>query len=233
MEDLKGVPYKKLSTAFLFRTKYDAQCKCQPHPWEEVSRDRHRLYALEAAKLKGVKVASKDIDALKGKLENAEKVARAEAAKQQEAQAAQIAHLAKLASAKKKAPTAVAKSEAKLEGKSEAKAPVVAAAATPSPLDPAFRAGKIKPGNQAAGLMGPPSPPSATPPAKVTTASATQAPRADALKGAVILRLGANPITTDVPRVQKPAMTMPPIINRRLPAGGGENWRKSAFQPGG
>jgi Protein of unknown function (DUF2865) len=34
MVSLQGVPYKSLGTAFLFRTRYDADCKCRPHPWE-------------------------------------------------------------------------------------------------------------------------------------------------------------------------------------------------------
>ncbi len=222
------MPYKKLSTAYLFRTKYDAQCKCQPHPWEEASRDRHRLYALEAAKLKGTnKVASKDIEALKDKLEKAEKIARVEATKQQESLAAQ-AHLAKLATAKKKSSQPVAET---------AKTPAVTAVApeAPSPLDPAFRTGKIRAGAQAADLMGPPAPATfaAAPVAKVAAASTSGAPRSDALKGAVILRLGASAAAASPPRSQKSVITFPPIINRRPPPISGENWRKSAFQPSG
>ena len=34
MVSLQGVPYKNLGTAFLFRSRYDAGCKCRPHPWE-------------------------------------------------------------------------------------------------------------------------------------------------------------------------------------------------------
>lgn len=34
MVDLNGQPYTELSTAFLYRSKYDASCKCRPHPWE-------------------------------------------------------------------------------------------------------------------------------------------------------------------------------------------------------
>lgn len=34
MVNLKGVPYKSLAKAFLFRTAYDESCKCRPHPWE-------------------------------------------------------------------------------------------------------------------------------------------------------------------------------------------------------
>ena len=52
MVDLRGQPYNKLSTAFQFRQKFDAVCKCNPHPWEQEATDRHRRYAEEAAKTK-------------------------------------------------------------------------------------------------------------------------------------------------------------------------------------
>ena len=65
MEDLKGRPYSKLKTAFLYRTAYDASCKCKSDPWEQEATGRHRMYALEAAKRKGDKVAAKELDELK------------------------------------------------------------------------------------------------------------------------------------------------------------------------
>ncbi|HEX5959466.1 MAG TPA: DUF2865 domain-containing protein [Hyphomicrobiaceae bacterium] len=34
MISLQGIPYKSLGTAFLYRSIYDARCKCRPHPWE-------------------------------------------------------------------------------------------------------------------------------------------------------------------------------------------------------
>jgi uncharacterized protein DUF2865 len=34
MKDLEGRPYSKLERAFLYRTAYFPNCKCQPHPWE-------------------------------------------------------------------------------------------------------------------------------------------------------------------------------------------------------
>lgn len=56
MHDIGGEPYSKLSTAFLFRTTYDASCTCKPHPWEEAALAQHRLYAaLEAKKKAGSK----------------------------------------------------------------------------------------------------------------------------------------------------------------------------------
>ena len=57
MVDLRGQPYNKLSTAFQFRQKFDAVCKCNPHPWEQEATDRHRRYAEEAAKTKTLRQA--------------------------------------------------------------------------------------------------------------------------------------------------------------------------------
>jgi Protein of unknown function (DUF2865) len=68
MEDLDGKPYKKLQTAFLFRTKYDAQCKCRAHPWEDASQTRHKSYALAAAAQKGDSSAARELGALKTKM---------------------------------------------------------------------------------------------------------------------------------------------------------------------
>jgi hypothetical protein len=41
MVDLAGRPYAALSKAFLYRTRYDAACKCRPHPWEPDAAARH------------------------------------------------------------------------------------------------------------------------------------------------------------------------------------------------
>ena len=49
MVDLNGNAYSKLKTAFLFRTKYISACTCKALPWQQASRDRHKLYALKAA----------------------------------------------------------------------------------------------------------------------------------------------------------------------------------------
>jgi hypothetical protein len=51
MADLDGRPYRKLPTAYLYRTQYIADCTCRGHPWEEQSLARHRAYA-EAVKSK-------------------------------------------------------------------------------------------------------------------------------------------------------------------------------------
>ncbi len=50
MRDLDGRAYRRLKTAFLFRTTFDASCKCKAHPWEQEARDRHRAYAQNGAK---------------------------------------------------------------------------------------------------------------------------------------------------------------------------------------
>lgn len=48
MTDVRGQPYTALKTAFLFRTSYDESCTCKPHPWDQASMDRHRVYAERA-----------------------------------------------------------------------------------------------------------------------------------------------------------------------------------------
>jgi hypothetical protein len=45
MVNLEGQPYKSLGTAFLYRSTYDANCKCRPHPWEAEAVERHKSYA--------------------------------------------------------------------------------------------------------------------------------------------------------------------------------------------
>jgi hypothetical protein len=49
MVSLKGVPYKSLATAFLFRTAYDESCKCRPHPWETEAHERSQQRPKESA----------------------------------------------------------------------------------------------------------------------------------------------------------------------------------------
>lgn len=68
MEDVRGQPYKKLSTAFAYRTTYDQSCKCKPHPWEQQARDQHRVYVLEAKTRKGDKQATAELEHLKQSL---------------------------------------------------------------------------------------------------------------------------------------------------------------------
>lgn len=53
MQDMAGVSYGRLKTAFRFRTTFDESCKCKAHPWEQQATDRHRLYALQQGQKKG------------------------------------------------------------------------------------------------------------------------------------------------------------------------------------
>jgi hypothetical protein len=46
MRDLKGIAYRSLPTAFLYRSKYVTDCTCRGNPWEEAERERHRAYSL-------------------------------------------------------------------------------------------------------------------------------------------------------------------------------------------
>jgi hypothetical protein len=48
MRDLRGLPYRSLPTAFLYRSQYVADCTCRGNPWDEAERERHRAYALGA-----------------------------------------------------------------------------------------------------------------------------------------------------------------------------------------
>lgn len=79
MVDLRGQPYKRLTTAFLYRTQYDAQCKCQPHPWEEAARLRHRIYALEAAARQGDRKAASELQGIRATERQTRSDKRAEA----------------------------------------------------------------------------------------------------------------------------------------------------------
>lgn len=65
MVDLRGQAYAKLKTAFLYRTTYNESCKCRPHAWEQVSLDRHRLYALEARRKKGDRSVNQEMDEIR------------------------------------------------------------------------------------------------------------------------------------------------------------------------
>ena len=65
MEDLSGKPYSRLKTAFAYRTNYNESCKCKSDPWQQEAMERHRVYALEAAKKKGDKAAARQLAELK------------------------------------------------------------------------------------------------------------------------------------------------------------------------
>ena len=45
MVDRDGKPYRELPAAFLYRTRYLADCTCRPQPWEEEAAARHRAFA--------------------------------------------------------------------------------------------------------------------------------------------------------------------------------------------
>src|SRR5204863_4939044 len=68
MQDLGGRPYRQLRTAFLYRTEYVANCRCQPDPWEVAAQERHRGYALAQAAQLGDKTAGKELRTLQDKL---------------------------------------------------------------------------------------------------------------------------------------------------------------------
>jgi hypothetical protein len=77
MTDLEGQPYSKLQSAFLYRTAYFPNCKCQPHPWEKEAIERHRRYALAAAARNGNKAAAMELYAPQGTSNLANKDAQA------------------------------------------------------------------------------------------------------------------------------------------------------------
>ena len=68
MVSQEGLPYTALKSAFLFRTRYDAQCRCQAQPWDEASKDRHKLYAAAAAAERGDAAAIAEAMRLKNKM---------------------------------------------------------------------------------------------------------------------------------------------------------------------
>lgn len=57
MVDMRGRAYAKLKTAFLYRDKYDASCKCRAHPWEPDSIKAHKAYASKNWKKKARRLA--------------------------------------------------------------------------------------------------------------------------------------------------------------------------------
>lgn len=65
MRSIDGEPYTKLPAANLFRTKYDAQCRCGPQPWDKEALARHKVYALEEAQRRGDKSAIKKLADMK------------------------------------------------------------------------------------------------------------------------------------------------------------------------
>jgi len=106
MVSIEGLPYKSLKTAFQFRSRYDAQCTCRAQPWEEASKDQHRLYAMTEAARKGNRIAAIEAKQLAAKVEN---------------------HQRELSAARDKASAAVTRELAALVPKSELKPPSASA----------------------------------------------------------------------------------------------------------
>ncbi|MGE0768936.1 MAG: DUF2865 domain-containing protein [Hyphomicrobiaceae bacterium] len=73
MVSLDGLPYTALKSAFVFRTRYDAQCRCQPQPWQKAAKDRHKLFAAAEAAERGSKTAIAEALRLKDKVTAARK----------------------------------------------------------------------------------------------------------------------------------------------------------------
>jgi len=93
MVSLEGLPYTALKSAFAFRVRYDAQCRCRAQPWEEAAKNRHRLFAAAAAAEKGDRTAVAEALRLKDKVA-AER--HTQTAAQEMAERAAIVELAKL-----------------------------------------------------------------------------------------------------------------------------------------
>jgi hypothetical protein len=79
LEDLSGQPYHRLKTAFRYRAQYEPSCKCKADPWSKEATDRHKMYALEAAKAKGDKVAAQELKLMKQAAVEAENASTASA----------------------------------------------------------------------------------------------------------------------------------------------------------
>lgn len=68
MVTLEGLPYTALKSAFAFRVRYDAQCRCQAQPWEEAAKDRHKLFAAAQAAESGNQTAVAEALRIKNKV---------------------------------------------------------------------------------------------------------------------------------------------------------------------
>lgn len=69
MVSLEGLSYTSLKTAFLFRSRFDATCRCKPQPWDEAATNRHRLFAANEAARKGNRAAAVEARKLSAKVE--------------------------------------------------------------------------------------------------------------------------------------------------------------------
>lgn len=75
MRDRSGHSYLALPTAFQYRRGPVSGCSCKAEPWEQASRERHELYALEAELAGGKAVDTAELLALRQKLADADGVA--------------------------------------------------------------------------------------------------------------------------------------------------------------
>ena len=207
MHDVDGRPYKALKTAFLYKTTYNEQCKCRPHPWEEAALDRHKVYALELSRAKGNKLAEAPLKELRTKIQQAQFDEQVEkkrlALAKVEDQKRQVAE-AKAAKGKSRTATQIAANSTK----TAAVMPPAPAVSVPPAASPPVAAPPTKPMVIASKL---PPPASAEPTAQYqpnqTPRSQSTAPRPQAPKSdIVILRLGASATT----RVQTPRASGPP-----------------------
>lgn len=145
MEDQDGKPYQKLPTAFLFKTKYDAACKCRPHPWEEASLDRHKLYALETQRARGDTAVAAQLDAVRSRLrvtEEDKSAGKIRAAEQRVAEARRKADEAKLVAVAKQSAFSAARADVQSATDKDATARAKSAAAKAK--TEADRAGKAE-----------------------------------------------------------------------------------------
>lgn len=88
MTSLRGQPYARLRTAFQFRVRYDATCRCKAQPWEAAEVDRHRTYAVAEA---ADEAARKALATTKGPRKAREDAAAAARAEVEAAAAARLA----------------------------------------------------------------------------------------------------------------------------------------------
>jgi hypothetical protein len=100
MVSLEGLPYAALKTAFLFRVRYDSQCRCQAQPWEEAAKNRHKLFAAAEAAKTGDQTAIAEALRLKAKVvedTRAQVAARETAEKSAEIELTKLSQTASLA----------------------------------------------------------------------------------------------------------------------------------------
>jgi len=99
MVSLDGLPYASLKSAFLFRVRYDSQCRCRAQPWQEAATDRHKLFAAAEAAENGDQTAMAEALRLKDKIaeqNDAEATARDDAERTASVELSKLAETASL-----------------------------------------------------------------------------------------------------------------------------------------